>query len=96
MAGLSRRRFLQSSAAAAAGAAVVGVPVASALAATGSTKAATPVPDAAQGAPSASGSMMVWISDASNGDVSILVGDDEVAYHDPDLVARVARAAGKH
>jgi hypothetical protein len=97
MAGLSRRTFLQSSAAAAAGAAVIGVPISSALAA-GTTKSApvagsTGVADAVGG--QASGPLVVWVSDASAGDVSILVGEDEVTYHDPDLVARLARAAAR-
>jgi hypothetical protein len=36
---------------------------------------------------------MVWVSDANSGDLSILVGGDEVTHHAPDLVARLARAA---
>ncbi len=93
MAGLSRRTFLQSSAAAAAGAAVIGVPISSALAA-GSTKSA-PASAGTAGAvgSQASGPLVVWVSDATAGDLSILVGENEVTYHDPDLVARLARAA---
>jgi hypothetical protein len=94
MAGLSRRTFLQSSAAAAAGAAVIGVPISSALAA-GSTKSAPASAAGTAGAvgSQASGPLVVWVSDASAGDLSILVGENEVTYHDPDLVARLARAA---
>jgi hypothetical protein len=92
MADLSRRTFLGASAAAA-GAAVIGVPIATAAAGSG-TGAAAPV--AAGGAllgAKASGPLVVYVKDASSGDVSVMVGTQEVTYHDPDLVARLARAA---
>jgi len=93
MADLSRRTFLGASAAAA-GAAVVGIPIASAAASSGSAAAAPAVAagGAAPGA-KASGPLVVYVPDAGSGDVSIMVGTQEVAYHDPDLVARLARAA---
>jgi hypothetical protein len=92
MADLSRRTFLGASAAAA-GAAVIGVPIATAAAGSG-TPAAAPL--AAGGAllgAKASGPLVAYVKDASSGDVSIMVGTQEVKYHDPDLVARLARAA---
>jgi len=64
---------------------VIGVPISSAVAA-GTTKSAAGSASAG-GAGSAgaraSGPLVVWVSDAAAGDVSILVGEDEVSYHDP-------------
>jgi hypothetical protein len=93
MADLSRRTFLGASAAAA-GAAVIGVPIATAAASSGGAAAA---PALATGGAAlgtkASGPLVVYVPDAASGDVSIMVGTQEVTYHDPDLVARLARAA---
>jgi hypothetical protein len=88
MADLSRRTFLGASAAAA-GAAVMGAPIAVASA---SAPAAVPValPKNAPAEP-----FMVYVADASAGDVSIMIGTDEVTSHDPDLVARLVRAADR-
>jgi hypothetical protein len=94
MAELSRRTFLGASAAAA-GAAVIGVPIASAAASSGTATAAPAL--AAGGAllgAKASGPLVVYVPDTTAGDVAIMVGTEEVTYHDPDLVARLARAAG--
>jgi len=93
MADLSRRTFLGASAAAA-GAAAIGIPIASAAANSGHTKEATAV--AAGGSlpgAKAAGPLVVYVPDASSGDVSIMIGTQEVMHHDPDLVARLARAA---
>ena len=93
MADLSRRTFLGASAAAA-GAAVIGVPIATAAVGSGTAAAAAPL--AAGGAllgAKASGPLVAYVKDVSSGDVSIMVGTQEVKYHDPDLVARLARAA---
>ncbi len=94
MADLSRRTFLGASAAAA-GAAVIGVPIATAAAGSGTAVAAPTLAGgtAAFGA-KASGPLVVYVPDAAAGDVSIMVGTQEVTYHDPELVARLARAAG--
>ena len=92
MADLSRRTFLGASAAAA-GAAAIGIPIASAVA--GSSAAAAPAVaagGAAAGA-KANGPLVVYVPDAGSGDVSIMDGTQEVTYHDPALVARLARAA---
>ncbi|HKA02880.1 MAG TPA: hypothetical protein VKD67_01085 [Acidimicrobiales bacterium] len=96
MADLSRRTFLGASAAAA-GAAVIGVPIATAAAGSGAAAAPTLAAGAAGAAAvgaKATGPLVVYVRDAAAGDVSIMVGTQEVAYHDPDLVARLARAAG--
>jgi hypothetical protein len=93
MADLSRRAFLGASAAAA-GAVAIGVPLATAAVAAAPTTASPATPDATPLAPStASGPFMVYVADARRGDVSILMGTSEVTHHDPDLVARLARAA---
>jgi hypothetical protein len=97
MADLSRRTFLGASAAAA-GAAVIGVPIATAAAGSGATAAGPTVAAGAAGAAAlgakATGPLVVFVPDAAAGDVAIMVGTQEVTYHDPDLVARLARAAG--
>jgi len=91
MADLSRRTFLGASAAAA-GAAVIGVPIATAAASSGGAAPALAAGGDALGA-KASGPLVVYVPDAASGDVSIMVGTQEVTYHDPELVARLARAA---
>jgi len=94
MADLSRRTFLGASAAAA-GAAVIGVPIATAAAAgSGATVAAPALAAGAAVGAKATGPLVVFVPDAAAGDVSIMLGTQEVKYHDPDLVARLARAAG--
>ena len=87
MADLSRRTFLGASAAAAV-AAVIGAPVAAASAAAPAVPVALP-----RNAPA--GPFMVYVADATAGDVSIMIGTDEVTSHDPDLVARLVRAADR-
>jgi hypothetical protein len=94
MADLSRRTFLGASAAAA-GAAVIGVPIATAAAGSGAVAAPALAAGAAGVGAKATGRLVVYVPDATAGDVSIMVGTHEVKYHDPDLVARLARAAGK-
>jgi hypothetical protein len=93
MADLSRRTFLGASAAAA-GAAVIGVPIATAAAGAGATATAPTVAAGAAVGAKATGPLVVFVPDAAAGDVSIMLGTKEVMYHDPDLVARLARAAG--
>src|SRR5262249_57085256 len=94
MADLSRRSFLGASAVAAAGAAVVAVPIASAAASPQAPAAPESLPLGGPG--QATGPLMVWVSDARSGDFSVLVGAREVTHHDPDLVARLARVAGRN
>jgi hypothetical protein len=48
-------------------------------------------------APLAKGSpqpMVAYVSNASRGEISLLVGDREVTYHDSDMVRRLIKAAG--
>lgn len=81
----TRRNFLIATGA---GAAAVGV--AGALpgpADAGSTKAApATLPDGAE-------PLIAHVADPRTGSLSLLVGEREVTVHDPDLVARLARAA---
>jgi hypothetical protein len=79
----TRRRFLIM---AGAGAAAAGV------------AAVVPAGTLAEGAaaadhPPAEGTLVAYVGDATDGTVSLLVGDREVVVHDRDLVARLARAA---
>jgi len=77
----TRRNFLI---AAGAGAAAVGV--ASALPGSADGQPAAVLPTDAQ-------PLIAHVSDPTSGSVSLLVGEHEVTVHDPDLVARLARAA---
>jgi hypothetical protein len=42
---------------------------------------------------SASGSLVAWVEDVRAGRMSVMVGETEVVVRDPDLVARLSRAA---
>ena len=84
----NRRKFLIV-AGAGAGAAAVGVAAA---------KAGLPGPDApstgtAATLPAGAGPLVAYIHDAGSGRVSVMTGDAETVVHDPDLVARLTRAA---
>jgi hypothetical protein len=85
----NRRKFLII-AGAGAGAAAVGVAAA---------KAGIAGPDApvagsgAAAVPAGAGPLVAYIEDAGSGRVSVMTGDAETVVHDPDLVARLSRAA---
>jgi hypothetical protein len=69
------------------------------VAAAAATVAVAPRADAApahtdDGAPG-SGPLVAYIEDASSGSISLMVGESEVVVHDPDLVRRLSRAAGR-
>ncbi|MDQ1740695.1 MAG: hypothetical protein QOE53_2347 [Pseudonocardiales bacterium] len=81
----TRRTFLIASGAAAVGAAAVVPGVAQAR-----TPADTPV-----SLPSDAAALMAHVADPSAGTVNLFVGEREVVVHDPDLVARLARAASR-
>ena len=77
----TRRNFLIATGA---GAAAVGV--------------AAALPGSAEGEPAATlpadaQPLVAHISDPGSGSMSLMVGEHEVTVHDPDLVARLARAA---
>jgi hypothetical protein len=79
---MSRRRFLTR---ASAGAVTVG-----AL----STVPALTLPASAQGTTppvTLSDPLVVYVHDPSAGNVSVMVGTDEVTHHDPELVARILK-----
>lgn len=81
----SRRHFL---ALAGAGAATAGVAAATAaIPAAGAAPVTLPA--------DASGGLVAHVNDVATGEVSLLVGDDEVVVHDRELVARLARASRK-
>ena len=97
MENLTRRRFLGwSSAGAAVGVGLVAlVPhLASQGLATSSQPAARPVPEPAAPAPQALDNPLVaYVHNATSGNLSLMVGTQEVTVHDPDLVARLIRGA---
>jgi hypothetical protein len=82
----TRRNFLIATGA---GAAAVGVATAlpgSAGVLSGSAESKT--------LPSGAEPLVAHVADPRSGTLSLLVGEHEVTVHDPDLVARLARAAG--
>lgn len=83
MSGSTRRNFLIASGA---GAAAVGAAAALPGAANATTTRAVSLPSNA--AP-----LVAHVSDPSAGTISLFVGEHEVTVHDPELVARLARAA---
>ncbi|MEO6702073.1 MAG: ubiquinol-cytochrome c reductase iron-sulfur subunit N-terminal domain-containing protein [Jatrophihabitantaceae bacterium] len=83
----TRRRFLIASGT---GAAAVGVAAAMPGVAGAQPVARTPklkLPENAQ-------SLVAHVSDPSSGTITLFLAEHEVVVHDPDLVARLARAAG--
>ena len=97
MSSLSRRRFI------AAGSLTAGAAIVTGKA--GAADAASP-PAAATSvthdvsivqteAPTSAEPIMVFISNAAHGDVTVLSGAHEVVYHDPTLVARLQRVISR-
>jgi hypothetical protein len=84
----NRRKFLIV-AGASAGAAAVGV----AAAKTGLTGSDAPAASPAGALPAGAGPLVAYIEDAESGRVSVMTGDAETVVHDPELVARLSRAA---
>jgi len=84
----NRRTFLII-AGAGAGAAAVGV----AAAKTGIASPDTPSAGSAAGLPADAGPLVAYVDDAGSGCFSVMTGDAETVVHDPDLVARLTRAA---
>ena len=88
MSDTSRRGFLAIAGVGAAGAAVASVAGASAITAAGAgQETRTELPS------DAAGSLVAYVSDVHNGQVSVLVGESEVSITDPELVARLAQVA---
>ena len=78
MAELTRRGFVKSSAGAAAGVTFLGA-LAAAQADAAAGNRAEPV--------------VAFVSDPARGEIALMVGDQEVVRRDPDLAARLTRAA---
>jgi hypothetical protein len=78
MSGTTRRGFVKSSAAAAAGVTVVGSLVAQEAEAKSAAHA---------------GNVVAWVRDARKGEISIMAGDREVKVRDRKLAARIAHLA---
>ena len=84
--GLTRLSFLKTSAAAAAGAAAIGAPVAAALQ---EKKGVATDPSS----PNPSEPVMAYVRDAQRGEVTVMSGTGETTYRDRDLVKRLMNAA---
>ena len=82
MSDTTRRGFVKSSAATAAGMTMIGTIVAEQ--AETADAATSPNPD---------GAVVAYLRDAGSGEVSVLVGQREITVHDRQLAARIARAA---
>lgn len=87
MAGLTRRGFIYTSGAAAAGLATAGVTGAALSSVLGSAAPGLETAKADQ-------RLVAYIRDGSKGEVTVLAGTREVTYHDPQLVRRIQRAIG--
>ncbi|HEX3784580.1 MAG TPA: hypothetical protein VHX38_33385 [Pseudonocardiaceae bacterium] len=95
-AGVSRRRLLRGAAGLGAAGLAAGLMVNSAVApAAAATAPATADPTEKPATPGAVGEPMVaHVRDASTGEVDLFVGTRHVRFTDPQLAARLARAAG--
>jgi TAT (twin-arginine translocation) pathway signal sequence len=90
MSSLSRRNFLHAGGAVAASAVVLAGPLSHA-AATGSPASAAPEVFEAEG----EDQMLMYVSNTGDGEIVVMTDGHEVVFHDPQLVARVQRAAKK-
>lgn len=90
----SRRNFLYAGGAAAAGAAALTLPGGrvSAAAKTAGVPAVLPEPELV---PEGEDHLALYVSNTSAGEVIVMTDGHEVVFHDPQLVARVQRAAKK-
>lgn len=100
MSDVTRRTFLSRGAtAAAAGAVLATTGLRARGSATTASGSSTDTPDAAAdtaAVASVGGPLVVHIRDTKTGEMSIFSGETEVAYRDPQLVARVARATRRN
>lgn len=87
MAAVTRRGFIYTSGAAAAGLATAGVAGGALSAVLGSAAPSLATANAEQ-------RMVAYVRDGSKGEVTVIVGTREVTYHDPQLVRRMQRAIG--
>jgi len=93
---LSRRNFLAQGAVAAGAVAVVGQQTAGAAAAAGPAVTAASAHTWFGAVPEPSEPFVVFIRDAAKGEVSVLVGENEVSYVDRALVGRLQRAVRRN
>ncbi len=87
MAGVTRRGFIYTSGAAAAGIAGAGL-------AGGALSAALGAGAPALASAKAEQHMVAYIRNGSKGEVTVMAGDREVTYHDPQLVRSLQKALG--
>ncbi len=85
MAGVTRRGFIYTSGAAAVGIAGAGIAGGGLSAVLGSAAPALASASAEQ-------HMVAYIRSGSTGEVTVMVGDREVTYHDPQMVRRLQKA----
>ena len=85
--GLTRLSFLKASAATAAGAAAIGIPVTAALSEDKSGVATEPTSS------NPSEPVMAYVRDAQRGEITVMSGTSEATYRDRSLVKRLLAAA---
>jgi hypothetical protein len=90
MSSLSRRNFLHAGGAAAVGAVTLAGPLSRASAA-----APAAAPDAEVLQPDGEDQLVMYVSNTGSGEIAVMTDGHEVVFHDPQLVARVQRAAKK-
>ena len=93
MSSLSRRNFLHAGGAAAASAVVLAGPLSHAAAAGSAAPTAAAQPEVFE--PEGEAQMLMYVSNTGDGQIVVMTDGHEVAFHDPQLVARVQRAAKK-
>jgi len=92
MSSLSRRNLLHAGGAAAAGAAAVATVGRHASAAVPAAGTSVVLPDE-ELVPDGQDHLVVYVSNTGAGEVIVMTDGEEVVFHDPQLVARVQRAA---
>jgi hypothetical protein len=91
MSSLSRRNFLHAGGAAAVGAVTLAGPLSRASAAA----PASTTPDAEVLQPDGEDQLVMYVSNTGSGEIAVMTDGHEVVFRDPQLVARVQRAAKK-
>lgn len=96
MGDLSRRVFIRKGMMGAAAVSVAG-PLLPAIAGTvaGEAPEAENTAVEAPGVLSSAEPLVARIKDAASGEIELFLGEHQLTYHDPDLVARLVRASGK-
>jgi hypothetical protein len=96
MPGFTRRSFIKGgSAAIAAAVAAPAMPALLATAGADAPEAESEAAGIAQSSTGAAGPVIAQLKDLASGEISIYTGTQEIVYRDPEMAARLARAAAR-